>query len=106
MALDDIVHVLRLDARTLRDLIEIFPDIQRDLYELAKEREIARIKIDPWFQMQLFDHKQKIESIIEQLKGQDENSSFISNSEEVKESHQLHDIQADNRNDENLDLKY
>jgi hypothetical protein len=39
--------VLRLDARTLRDLIEVFPDIQRDLYELAKERELARIKIDP-----------------------------------------------------------
>ena len=64
MAYDDIVHVLRLDARTLRDMIDVFPDIQKDLYELSKKREISRMKNDPRFQLQLIDHKQKIDSII------------------------------------------
>jgi|LauGreDrversion4_2_1035121.scaffolds.fasta_scaffold24205_3 CRP-like cAMP-binding protein len=47
VALDDIVHVLRLDARILRDMMDIFPDIKKDLVDMAKEREIARLRSDP-----------------------------------------------------------
>jgi hypothetical protein len=47
VALDDIVHVLRLEARMLREMMDIFPDIKKDLLEMAKEREIARLRNDP-----------------------------------------------------------
>jgi CRP-like cAMP-binding protein len=47
VALDDIVCVLRLDARILREMMDIFPDIKKDLLEMAKEREIMRLRSDP-----------------------------------------------------------
>lgn len=56
--------------------------------------------------MQLFDHKKKIESIIEQLKGQDENSSLMLNTEEIKESHQHHDQHIVTLDDGIFGLKY
>ena len=31
-ALDEIVHVLRMDSRTLREVMERFDDIRKDLY--------------------------------------------------------------------------
>ena len=47
VALDDIVCVLRLEARVLREMMDIFPDIKKDLLEMAKEREIMRLRSDP-----------------------------------------------------------
>jgi hypothetical protein len=36
-----------LEARVLREMMDIFPDIKKDLLEMAKEREIMRLRSDP-----------------------------------------------------------
>lgn len=62
------MHVLKLDARTLKEAMDEFPDIKRDMQELARRRVMAGAQNDPTFQLQLFDFKSQMNVVIESLK--------------------------------------
>jgi CRP-like cAMP-binding protein len=46
---DEIVHVLKLDVRTLKEAMDEFPDIRRDMQELARRRVMAGTQTDSSF---------------------------------------------------------
>lgn len=68
VAVDEIVHVLKVDARVLKQAMDEFPDIRRDMQELARRRAMAGVSSDQSFQLQLFDFKEQMEVVIESLK--------------------------------------
>ena len=41
------MHVLRINAKILRELMELFPDIKNDLVQMATDRAIMRANHDP-----------------------------------------------------------
>lgn len=60
-----------MDARVLREIMDRFDDIKKDLYEMASSRARSTAENDQNFQKQLINHKEVINNMLEVLKKQE-----------------------------------